>query len=241
MKICFIIAHKYFVGSVSNIEYHIQNINLFYEDAGIIIVDNNSSDAELIFDSIRKYKNVILLDNNIESKYELGAYQVGISYVLDRKLDYDYYVCVQDNMIIKNKYDFNNLRSNDVEACTIYTYHQDWLGCPDYQKNKIISSLTKIGLYDNMEKTTFCFACSFIISKNKISKLNEYLEKIAIENKDDSQAAERFLARILYDLNNGINFDIDGSQTVPNRDFPVSDVKTLITKHYFCKYHGLKN
>jgi rRNA-processing protein FCF1 len=111
-KPIFIIAQKYYRGHVSYVKHYVENILEFYgENCKIIIVDNNSNYPEDIWETLPKNKNIILLTNDIECKFELGAYQVGINYVIENNLldHYDYYVCTQDNFIIKNKLDFNSL------------------------------------------------------------------------------------------------------------------------------------
>ena len=72
-KVIFIIAHKYFRGYESYIEYYINNIKKFYEKSLIIVVDNNSNYKDDIFDKLKIYDNVVLLDNDIKCKFEIGA------------------------------------------------------------------------------------------------------------------------------------------------------------------------
>ena len=86
-KIVFIIAHRYTRGYESYLKYYINNILSFYKNPLIIAVDNNSKHKDDIFDDIKNIDNVILLDNYIKCKFELGAYQVGFRYLLDNKYD----------------------------------------------------------------------------------------------------------------------------------------------------------
>ena len=115
---CFVIAHRYVRGYISYIEHYIDNITKFYENALIIVVDNNSPYKDDVLDKFKNKNNIILLDNNIEHKFEQGAYLVGVNYILENNLlnKYDYYVFTQDTYILKNKYNFDILIDNDVFA-----------------------------------------------------------------------------------------------------------------------------
>ena len=207
-KICFIISHRWFRGNyISYLKYYIENIKLFYPDSKILVVDNNSLYKEDIFDTLEKNSNLIILDNCIESKFEIGAYTVALDYILKNNFteDYKYFIFTQDNFILKNKYDFNNLSTNGVTACPINSYYQDG-GAEDVARNV----LQTLGLYDRLSELTFCWCSSFIVEGSKLEQLYGYFKQIKIINRWQSCASERYLARILYELNNFKNFDIDG-------------------------------
>lgn len=218
-KLVFIIAHKYFRGYESYLKYYINNIFSFYNNPLILVVDNNSTYKQDIFDTIEKNKNIIFLDNDIECKFELGAYQVGLNYLITNNIlsNYDYIVCSQDTFVIKNKFDFNQLKEDDVTACPINSYYQD-----GEQANISYQVLTTLGLYDNLDKITFCWCSSFIIHTSKAHQLYSYLKQIIIKYRYESCATERYMARILWELNNYKNYDIDG------------DIRVLVNTHYDC-------
>jgi hypothetical protein len=125
MKLLFIISHKYCRGYDSYLEYYINNIQCLYGNyANILIVDNNSICLEDIHEKISKYKNVELIINTSDCKFELGAYRFGINYINEKINDYEYIIFTQDTFVLKNKYDFNNLILNDVKACTIGQFRE---------------------------------------------------------------------------------------------------------------------
>jgi hypothetical protein len=184
-KVVFIIAHKYFKGYESYVEYYINNIEKFYEKSLIIVVDNNSLYKDDIFDKLKTYNNVVLLDNNIECKFELGAYNIGVKYLIDNDLlnQYDYVTMTQDNFIIKNRLDFNNLFQNNIHACPINGCYQNveskeylnvQMDCIDVWQ----PILERLGLNNNIDKISFCWCNSFIIATNKIEQFYSYIRII---------------------------------------------------------------
>jgi hypothetical protein len=215
-KVGFIIAHKYFRGWESYLNYYINNIFEYYESPLVIVVDNNSKYKNDIFEKLDKKNEVVLLDNDIESKFELGAYQVGLRYMIEQNLhnEYDYVVLSQDNFIINKKLDFNQLLDNNVDACPINSYF------PDGELRGICDSvLGGLEMNNNLDKITFCWCSSFILGKKNINRMYEITKKIKQTVRTESCAAERYLARILWELNDYKNYDIDG------------DIRVLIDKY----------
>jgi len=235
MKIAFVITNKYFRGKPNTITYYVSNIRKLYgDDATIIIVDNNSTYLSDIDEELKKHGSIIIT-NDIESKFELGGYQVGCRYLIENNLvdKHDYYVFTQDTMVIKNKYDFDELKKKNVKACTIFTYRQDITEWKVHLRifNQVLDNLE---LNNRINETTFCWANSFIVGSEKIGQLYGYLQKIVMRTKDDSQTAERFLARILFELNEHKNYDIDGD--IRQQKYDCHSVNIYDDcEHYFVK------
>jgi hypothetical protein len=197
-KVCFIIAHKYYRGYHSFLKYYIENIQKFYPEALTVVVDNNSKYPEDVFGPLRGLSNVVFLTNDYEGKFELGAYKVGTQYVIDNGLvdDYTYFVCTQDNFILKNFFDFSGLAAKKTYALPINSMFADKYGMDAC--NRV---LDKIGLNDNWDKINFCWCVSFVVANHKVKQLNSYLATIQQKTRHESEAAERYLARILWELN----------------------------------------
>jgi len=197
-KICFIIAHKYYRGYESYLSYYISNIRRLYPEALTIVVDNNSTYVEDVFGPLRSLTNVIFLTNDIEGKFELGAYAVGVKYILDNNLSdqYSYFACTQDNFILKNFYDFNQLIEKKIYALPINSMFAD-----GYARDVCDRVLNQLGLNDNWDKINFCWCSSFVVAGNKLQQLYGYLKNITQKTRYESEAAERYLARLLWELN----------------------------------------
>lgn len=211
---CFIIAHKWVRNSTnpyqSYLKHYIDNIRRLYPNSMTIVVDNNSLWKEDIFSTIENGEDLVFLDNDTDSKFEVGAYTVGCKYALDNNLNstYDYFVFTQDTFVLKNKYDFNILDTNGILACPLMSYNQD-----GYGKEVCDAVLSSMGINDNIDKTTFCWCNSFVVEKSRLNKLHSLISKAKVTNKHESGACERWLARVIWELSDGKNWDIDGNIT----------------------------
>ena len=172
-KVVFIIAHKYFRGYTSYLKYYIDNILNFYEKSLILVVDNNSEFKEDILSTIEVKDNIVFLNNEIDCKFELGAYKVGFNYLIEtNKLsEFDYVFCTQDNYIIKKKYKFNILKNNNNKAASIINLQND------YQKNDVaLPILKKLGMTNKLESSLV----SSSLSSNHHHNLYNYLDKCSL-------------------------------------------------------------
>lgn len=228
MKPCFLISHKYYRGHESYLVYYINNIQKFYKDSLIIIVDNNSAYSDDIFNLLPNNEKIIKLINEDECKFEIGAYKVGLKYLYDNnlQLEYDIFIFSQDTFILKNYYDFNNLKGN---ATSLVSYKNDW--CKHDVCEKVLRS---IELYDNLEYSLICWCNSFILTKNVLDQFKNYIKDIVIVMRYESEASERYLGKILTTLNGGINYDIDGD--IDNLPYychtvnPYDDITSIFVK-----------
>jgi len=230
-KLVFIIAQKYYRNYPSYVEYYINNIQTYYPNSLIIVVDNNSTYKDDIFSSIKDKDKVILLDNNIDCKFEIGSYRVAMEYMVSENIidDYDYFIFTQDNFILKNKFDFNVLRENNVSACSLVSLPNDWA-----YWGLCESVLNKLGINDHIFETRLCWCSSFILEKNNVIKMLDFFKNITIIDRVGSMASERYLGRILWGLNNNSNFDIDGD--VNNLSYYCHTVNAYDDiNHFFCK------
>lgn len=238
---CFIIAHKYYRGYKSFLSHYLENINKFYPKATTIVVDNNSKYLQDVISEIEEIDNLHVIVNNSESKFEVGAYNQGIIYAKDLGMiqNHDHFVFTQDNFILKNKFDFGELVAKDTKALPINSFYQDSEGCA--LKRKVLNDLQ---MNDNMEKVNFCWCCSFILRNDKVEQMQEWLSKIKCTLRTESMAAERYLARLLWELNDRTDCgDIDGDiRTLPRRHYDTWKVDPLEpATSYFVKKVQQKN
>jgi hypothetical protein len=213
-KVCFVIALKYYRTYESFIKYYVDNIQRLYKNSFIIIVDNNSRYIDDIKQMFIKYTNLIIITNDTICKFEIGAYKVGINYlILNNLLDnYNYYIFTQDNFILKNKYDFNILSNNNTVACPIVSCYNNAYRLKVGHWDKPITQqvLTYLNLQNSVEKLTFCWCSSFILEKSVLIPFLNITQNIVITIRHQSESSERYLSGILYYLNNYIHADIDG-------------------------------
>lgn len=242
-KLCFIISHKYYRNYQSFIKLYVNNIIKYYGvETLIILVDNNSTYFDDIKEKLSTYSNIIFLINDIECKFEIGAYKVGITYIIDNNLlsNYDYFICSQDNFIANNKYDFNNLTNNSIFACPFngfFTQILTYTYCIDICRDV----LSSINLYDKFDEVDFCWCNSFILHQSVIIKFFDYIKNIKITVRRESEASERYLTRMFYELNNYKNFSIDGNMENLRYNCWTVDLYNTNCDHYFVKKVQQKN
>lgn len=218
-NVCFMIANKYIKNYPSFIDHYVENIQKYYKNSLILIIDNNSNDLEDIYFRLEKYKNnnLKILINDSESKFELGAYKFGINYILTNDLlaDYDYYIFTQDTFVLKEKFDFHNFIDNSIFACPIKSHINDNYNrhSHDYENPFTKTILNKLNLENKINELRLCWANSFVLHKSKIKPFLELVINIITKNKEDACACERFLSPILYKLNNYKNDTLENIYT----------------------------
>jgi len=211
-RLCFVIAHKWIRRDPpfrSYISYYINNIKKMYPDALTLVVDNKSIHKEDVLKDISNLEGVVILDNKTDSGFEVGAYTVACRWLCDndRFKDFDFVIFTQDTFVLKNRYDFTSLWREGIKSCPINTWRND-MWRVDLQEK----ALTPMGLNDNLDQISFCWCNAFVSAGDNIPQLLSYIDKVIITTKDESCAAERWLARVVYELNErGKHWDIDGN------------------------------
>ena len=242
-KLCFIIAHRYAKNYESYLNYTINNITTFYKDALILVVDNNSADLRELYNTIDKSLNVKFIVNNSESKFDLGAYTYGITYLIQNNLiaNFDYFVMIQDTYLLINKYNFNKLITNNIKACSIVNVPNDehFIHEREYMLNTF-----KI---PNTSDAKMCWCNCLAVTPDRLLPLYNIIKQIKITVRRESEASERYMGNILYYLNNNSSYAIDGNTnlyTINNIEyFTCHDTyyQYKDVKSYFCKISQKKN
>ena len=236
-RLCFVIAHKWIRKNPpfrSYLSYYIDNIKRLYPDALTLVVDNNSLHKEDVLKDVSHLSGVVVLDNKTDSGFEVGAYTVACRWLCGngRFKDFDFLIFTQDTFVLKNKYDFTVLWREGIKSCPINTWNND-MWRVDLQEK----ALAPMGLNDNLDRIGFCWCNGFVAEGNKIPELLSYIDKVKISTKDESCAAERWLARVVYELNEkGKHWDIDGNLDHKRRKYNewtvdvMSDVPSYFVK-----------
>ena len=238
-NICFVIANKYYRNYPSYIQHYVDNIQKYYNNSLCIIVDNNSKYISDIIDKLKDYKNVIILENNSLCKFELGAYKIGIKYLIQNNLieNYEYFVFSQDTFVLKNKFNFNTFKEHNVVACPIIIgpvgHHIEMLSAPQSQ---IV--LKRLNLHNSIDKIAFCWANTFILHKSKLTAFVDITNDIIITKKIETEWCERYIAAILYYLNNYINCSLNTILNIlytPSYNCHTVDIYDEHLSEYFVK------
>lgn len=204
-SVCFVITLKYIRGYDSYIKIYVDNIQKFYKNSFIIIVDNNSihlKDIEIIF---TYYKNIVIITNNSDNKFELGGHLFGLKWLMiNNYTDFDYYIFTQDTLIIQNKYDFNKLKYLNIQSCSIVEHQEHFEWIFSNEKRNILKKYNIV-----CSNTNICWGCNYIVHKNKLNTLLEYIKDFSLKTKDDSCMSERIMGFFIKELEPK-NFNVDG-------------------------------
>ena len=213
--LCFVIAHRYYRMYPSYIQYYVDNIQKYYENALTIIVDNNSSYLTDIIEKFVNYKDVVILINNTECKFELGAYNEGIRYLIQTNIydNYSFVIFSQDTFVLKNKFDFQALTDKQTLAGVFVGsncgQHFDY-GFDTHPTVQHFWNTLEMNKYYPFPHRSFCWCCSFFLHSSKIAEFLNLTQHIVIKVRNDSCALERYLWMIMYRLNNNVLENIDG-------------------------------
>ena len=122
----------------------------------------------------------------------------GLDILRQRNLlsEYGYIALTQDTFVLKNKFDFEQLAKKNTYALAINSMNADGECAREVQ-----NVLTTLNLYDNMDKIDFVWCNSFVVHSSKADTLCEWLKQIECVKRDQSCASERYLGRILWELN----------------------------------------
>jgi hypothetical protein len=237
-SLCFIIACKVYKNYQSYIPKYIDNINLYYPGAKIILVDNNSVYKEFYEILKNIYPDVIILENTSESKFEVGAYKFATEYIINNNLHYDYYICTQDTFILVNKYNFNELVTNNIKAASLghFYFHRS--------SGLHIRVLSLLGIYDPNEEFLCCWCSSWVCDHKSLLDINIMLKNIIPTTRYESMESERYMGKILKILNNNVSYSIEKGVEGNNYDCHSIDLTSEDAKktgNYFIKRAQQKN
>lgn len=207
-NVCFIISHKYIRNYKSYIKYYVDNIQKYYSNSLCIIVDNNSKNIKDIIIQFKGYKNVVILTNVSLCKFELGAYKMGIYYLLEQNLlnKYEYVVFSQDNFVLKNKFDFNYMKNNDIFGLSFASADDGVHHHEHYMTEHALQILQKTNYIHELNKLSICWCHSFILHKSKVKEFLDMTKNFIINTRKLSESSERYFDAILRYFNNGNRF-----------------------------------
>ena len=167
---------------------NIQQINCFYPNTKICIVDSDS-------DNLENYNNAHKIFSNVDihliknKNYEYGAWKFGYNL----HPHYKKYICIQDSVRINERIDIDIVDDNNV--FTIFdTSGFIYFSCPDDAKQKVKDLFLKDCNLNYLSKIDEPFNiathCTFICNNNVMKKIFETLT-VPPTNKDGSQIYER--------------------------------------------------
>jgi hypothetical protein len=246
-NILFIIAVKYYRTYKSYVKYYVDNIQKFYKNSFILLVDNNSKYITDLTTLLKDYSNLKIITNDSISKFEIGAYNEGIRYLLQNNMldKYSYIVFSQDTFVLKNYFNFDSLKKKNIVACSFnhWDNYQNKFECNNHPIN--IAVLNRIDLYNKAESYNLCWCNSFILHNSQIMSYYNIVKDIVVTSRfDGSIQSERFLSNILYYLNNNKYISICGDiDTIGSLGYDcwTVDIENSQVNNYFIKKVQQKN
>ena len=192
-------------------------INKFYPGSYIIIVDNDSRDLEDIKSRLRHHPNVAIIVNDSDCMFEIGAYKHGIRFLAANNAigKFDYIIFSQDTFVANQKFDFQQLKHNGIQAAS-FNHLSGWC---DMKDDPIVHRvLSKFNLYDIYDGINFslCWCNSFALDSRRVIDFYEMVKAERIHGRyAGSVQSERYLAGILYFLNDNSYHSICGDAITP--------------------------
>ena len=129
---------------------------------------------------------------------------------------FDFFIFSQDTFVANKPYDFNSLKDRKITAAS-FNHLSGWC---DFKDDPIVKRvLSKIDLFDAYDGINFnlCWCNSFVLHWSRIVDFYELVrpEKIT-ERWGGSVQSERYLAGILYLLNDFSYYSICGDAITPS-------------------------
>jgi hypothetical protein len=241
-NVCFIISHRYYRNYESYIQYYVDNIQKFYPNSLCIIVDNNSTHIEDIIFKFKDYNNIVILSNITSCKFELGAYRFGIHYLIEKNLlnKYDYIVFSQDNFVIKNKYDFNYMKDNNILGMAFGGGNEGEFIEPNYYylNEHYREIIKRLNFFNIIHKFSICWCCSFILHNSKIFEFLHITRDINITTRKDSISSERYFDPILYYFNKNKRYYMNNVGSISYCYYNVNIINDNVKEYFVKKIQG---
>jgi len=184
----------------------VNNVNLFYQEFDIVVVDSDSSD----FTQYSFLPEDVIVEYCKNNNWELGAWY----YAFNKYNDYDVYMFIQDGLLPLCR--IPGLDTDNYEKNTLYSFHFNEplsaYGFYDHYVNIYKnSSLHFISKLDPNTPIVGTAHTSFITDKDnacKLLKLEEpYLEKNIVKTKLNSWLSERCCG-LIADIHKNKRIDI---------------------------------
>ena len=167
-----------------------------------------------------------------------------MQYIMQNNMFFNYFVFTQDTFFLINPYDFNILNNNNITACSIVNidYNNHHMHNMVYNiKLEYMEETKKIleplGLFNEIEKFTICWGSNFIIKWTKLIQLYNYIKDTVLTIKKHSEYSERYLSKIIYELNGKRDFNIDGTLDIYSS---LMNTDEALGRLHFLKIHQFK-